>query len=605
MSFVIFFVRVSMLRNLYLFLIYLVCFFLFSALANAYDDLGSGVLCVNDTADLSEDFRLALIEVERLDADDNTFAEVRLKGLKGLTGGTTYSIPDDTHFNVITAHSLEISGGWDTDCSTQTTGTPDLTILEGGATQAEPGGVLSVTIKDNSSATVKIHNLTINNGSSEKSGGGLYFFHTASSVTAATVTLSLYDIIMENNETNTFGSGIEILDDGTSGGMLVDIYDCIIRSNSVTSASGGPGGISVEVPFTVVNGSKLVDTYISNCQILDNSAAQMGGGIYINSAKGDRILVNNVIAGNSVSDDNGGGVYIINSENGNITLTNNTITNNETTGTTLGSQGGGGIYVDLDNALSSLNIYNNIIFKNAAAGDGDDILIVSPNPNDITINNNDFNDTLTTGFLIEGDDTNLITEKNINVDPDFEDSTNDNYHLLESSQAIDAGDNSAPFIPAKDLDGVTRPQNAIVDMGAYEYASTTTTSATTTTTTTLLPGLPIVITESASNISTSAATLNGTVDPNNGSTNYFFEYGLTISYGSETDEFFDLTGSGPIDVSQDIEDLTLNTTYNYRLVASNADGTSTGANRSFTTPEKNTPKAGGEGCFIATAINGN
>jgi hypothetical protein len=146
-----------------------------------------------------------------------------------------------------------------------------------------------------------------------------------------------------------------------------------------------------------------------------------------------------------------------------------------------------------------------------------------------------------------------------------------------------------------------------MDMGAYEYlASTTTTSTTTTTTTTtttILPGPPIVITESASNISTSAATLNGTVDPNNGSTTYYFEYGLTTSYGSETPEIPDLTGNIAVDVFEDIDDLELNTTYNYRLVASNAGGTSAGANRSFTTPEKNTPKAGGKGCFISTAIS--
>jgi hypothetical protein len=145
-------------------------------------------------------------------------------------------------------------------------------------------------------------------------------------------------------------------------------------------------------------------------------------------------------------------------------------------------------------------------------------------------------------------------------------------------------------------------------MGAYEFlANTTTTSTTsTTTTTTTLPAEPpTVTTDSASDISTSAATLNGSVIPNNSSTSYYFEYGTNTDFGKETGEVFNLTGSTPIAVSEDIEDLDLSTTYYYRLVATNTEGTNVGERRSFTTPEKNTPKAGGEGCFIDTAINGN
>jgi parallel beta-helix repeat protein len=466
---------VSMQRSLYLFFVSLICLLLFSVHASAYVNLGGGVLCVDgsEAANLSEDFQNALKFItENLDDD----AEVRLV-LTAPGTITLYSIPNNTHFNVITAHSLEISGGWNADCSTQTTGSPQLTILEGGRdlvdesktiTQSESGGVLSVTIKNNSSATVSIHNLTIRNGSSDKSGGGLYFFHTDNN--ALTVTVNLYDIIVENNKTGTFGAGIEMIDDGTERGMFVDISDCIVRNNSVTSATGGPGGISVEVPSTV--GAKMADTIISNCQILNNSAGKLGGGLHINSGTGETIITNNVIAGNSVSDDNGGGVYILNSEGGNITLTNNTITGNETTGADPGEEDGGGLYVDLANTTSSLDIYNNIIFNNTAAGDGADIFILGPDPNDITINNNDYDDTPTTGFLINGDDTNLSVSGNLNVNPDFVDTNGDDYHLLASSKAIDAGENLAPDLPATDIEGEDRIQDDTVDMGAYEFPGT-------------------------------------------------------------------------------------------------------------------------------------
>jgi hypothetical protein len=56
------------------------------------------------------------------------------------------------------------------------------------------------------------------------------------------------------------------------------------------------------------------------------------------------------------------------------------------------------------------------------------------------------------------------------ADPLFVDTINDNYSLLKNSPAIDAGlDLSAPF--NIDLDGITRPQGAAFDIGAYEIVT--------------------------------------------------------------------------------------------------------------------------------------
>lgn len=458
-------------RSIYLFLVSFICVFLFSSQANAYVT-GSEFLCVDGSggaANLSADFQDALSN-----GVTNINNEVRL-----TSGNYPISDVSDTHFTVSVDHSLEISGGWDADCSTQTEFSPDLTTLQGSkgiVTQAHPGGVLSVTITNNpANQIVSIHNLTITNGSSDKSGGGLYVIHTAS-ISALFVTLNLYDIVAEHNETKNFGGGIAVDERGTQGGMTVNIYDCIIQDNSIiTSVSGGPAGIHIA---TLSTGAGKVETFLSNCQILNNSAEGDGGGVYIDSGTGATTLTNNVIAGNTASADNGGGINIKNSGGGNITLTNNTITWNETTGTNPYLQDGGGLYVDLDNTSSTLDIYNNIIFDNTAAGDGNDFFIVNPSvnpdPNDITINNNDFDDTLTTGYFIAGITTSVAIQDNLNTDPDFEDSDNDNYHLLTESAVIDAGDNTAPALPDYDLDGVIRPQNDIVDMGAYEYQASTT-----------------------------------------------------------------------------------------------------------------------------------
>ncbi len=51
----------------------------------------------------------------------------------------------------------------------------------------------------------------------------------------------------------------------------------------------------------------------------------------------------------------------------------------------------------------------------------------------------------------------------------FEDPTNDDYHLAENSQAIDAGTAAvAAFVPT-DLDGTPRPLGTAFDIGSYEY----------------------------------------------------------------------------------------------------------------------------------------
>lgn len=56
-----------------------------------------------------------------------------------------------------------------------------------------------------------------------------------------------------------------------------------------------------------------------------------------------------------------------------------------------------------------------------------------------------------------------------NSDPQFEETTENNYHLKETSPCIDAGDASllTPNL-AKDLDGENRPKGVAPDLGAYE-----------------------------------------------------------------------------------------------------------------------------------------
>jgi hypothetical protein len=76
----------------------------------------------------------------------------------------------------------------------------------------------------------------------------------------------------------------------------------------------------------------------------------------------------------------------------------------------------------------------------------------------------------------------------------------------------------------------------------------------------------------------------GTVNPNGESTTYSFQFGKTTAYGSQTDPRSVGSGTDPQAVSRTITGLVAGTTYHYRLIATNASGTTVGADMTFTTP---------------------
>jgi hypothetical protein len=92
-----------------------------------------------------------------------------------------------------------------------------------------------------------------------------------------------------------------------------------------------------------------------------------------------------------------------------------------------------------------------------------------------------------------------------------------------------------------------------------------------------------VTTGRARNITRSSAILNGWINPNGLTTTVHFEYGTRANYGSRTaDQTY--TGNTAQRVSIRIRRLRANTTYHFRLVATNNGGTSYGSDRTFRTP---------------------
>ena len=94
---------------------------------------------------------------------------------------------------------------------------------------------------------------------------------------------------------------------------------------------------------------------------------------------------------------------------------------------------------------------------------------------------------------------------------------------------------------------------------------------------------PVVSTSAATSIDKIVATLNGLVNPNGLATDARFEYGLTTGYGTQTVVQSLGNGSSSLPVTHNLTGLQANTTYHYRITATNSGGTAMGSDLTFNT----------------------
>ena len=97
------------------------------------------------------------------------------------------------------------------------------------------------------------------------------------------------------------------------------------------------------------------------------------------------------------------------------------------------------------------------------------------------------------------------------------------------------------------------------------------------------------VTHSATAVTETTATLNGQVNPQGVQTSWWFQYGTSTSYGSETTHHDAGAGNAFVTVSEAVTGLTGGKTYHFRLCTATTGASSCAADVTFDTPPPRIP----------------
>jgi hypothetical protein len=273
------------------------------------------------------------------------------------------------------------------------------------------------------------------------------------------------NIISGNSSLNGNGGAITVIDSCSS-----TISNNLICNNSVGRSTGA---IAVHLDCSVVISNNIIyhnsaawfasaisytgDTTITITGniIYENTAQGTSGAITCGNPGSIASITNNIINGNTGH--GGGGVRII--DGAKATLTNNTIYGNSA------SNIGGGIRCEGASAM----ITNTILWNNQAPI-GPGICLLMGSTVDISCSDVEGGQL---SCYVDGTSTLNWDSGNIDSNPLFVDSSNDDYHLTFNSPCRASGDNSA-VTELTDFEGDPRVAYGTVDMGADEFYSTCT-----------------------------------------------------------------------------------------------------------------------------------
>ena len=326
--------------------------------------------------------------------------------------------------------------------------------------------------------TVNLISSTFSNNSADNDGGGVHNIGTL------TVTNSAFS----NNNVTGLGGGV------TNYGMLTITNSTFSNNNAIIDGGGlvnNSGTVAILTSNFVDNsatglgsrGGGMVNfngtLTITNSSVLNNSAST-GGGLMNQS--GTATVLTSTFYGNSAINDGGGSTTLA----GTLTIANSTFSNNSAsfggglmnnsgTATILnstfsgnsatGSLGGGGVATWNSSTTPTNTIRNTILANSTAGGDC-------------------FNHIAGSAVLIGGNNIIEMTSSctsiaTITSDPNLGSLTGSPayFALNAGSPAIDAGDDAtcaAAPVSNTSQNGITRPQGAHCDIGAFEVPPPTT-----------------------------------------------------------------------------------------------------------------------------------
>ncbi|MGB2874394.1 MAG: CSLREA domain-containing protein [Gaiellaceae bacterium] len=347
------------------------------------------------------------------------------------------------------------------------------------------------------------------------------------------VTALISDVTIAGGQVAGDGAGVR------NAGTLTLVRDAIVRNH----ASGAGGAIESTGPALTVTQSTIAG----------NEANGNGGGVdFLNSLTVADSTISANVAGSPAANGYGGGI-----EGGGgatLMIRSATVSGNQAFNPLKSAAG-----LDSTGTAQNTIVAHNVAYLNDQSAAAESNCGVSP-----TSLGNNLSDTAACGFTQATDHQGapvLLAPLADNGGP------TDTEALPAGSPAVDAG----AGCPATDQRGVTRPRGSACDIGAYEVAP------------------PVVATGAASAISFTGAVLTGTVDPSLRETTATFDYGTTTAYGSTLPLGIVGSGSGAVQVTAALSGLRQGVTYHFRLVAANAEGTTVGADQSFTTLDKTPP----------------
>ena len=202
--------------------------------------------------------------------------------------------------------------------------------------------------------------------------------------------------------------------------------------------------------------------------------------------------------------------------------------------------------------------------------------ILPPPTNPPAVNTSGATNVTPTGARLNG----TVNPNGLSTSYHFEYGTSTGYG--SSSSSANAGAGSSTVNASITLSGLTAGTFYHYRLVATNSAGTTNGSDATFTTSPALAQAPTVSTSSPSNVTTTGARLNGSVNPNGASTTYHFDYGTTTNYGQSTTATSAGSGTSSTSVNVTISGLTTGTLYHYRISATNSAGTANGNDVTFT-----------------------